>query len=195
MSEPARKWEDSAEATVRQLLRELGEDPDQDDLVETPARVARSLEFLTEGYAADPVEILRRGLIDADVDEMVVVKDVEFYSMCRHHILPFYGRCHVAYVPNGKIVGLSKLGRVVDALSRRLQVQEQLTKQVAEAIEEAVAPKGVGVVMEAYHLCMMMRGVQKQSSQAVTSCMLGIFRKDPRTRAEFLQLIKGESHA
>jgi GTP cyclohydrolase I len=194
MSEPERNWEDSAEATVRQLLRELGEDPDHGDLVDTPARVARSLEFLTEGYAADPVEILRRGLIEADVDEMVVVKDVEFYSMCRHHILPFYGRCHIAYVPKGKIVGLSKLGRVVDAFSRRLQVQEQLTKQIAGAIEEAVEPKGVAVVMEAYHLCMMMRGVQKQSSQAVTSCMLGIFRKDPRTRAEFLQLIKGESH-
>ncbi len=195
MSAPAPKWEDRAADAVRQLLTDLGEDPDHGDLVETPSRVARSLRFLTQGYAEDPVKILRQGVLAAEVDEMVVVKDMEFYSLCRHHLLPFYGRCHVAYIPNGKVVGLSKLGRVVDAFSRRLQVQEQLTNQVAAAINEAVEPKGVGVVMETYHLCMMMRGVQKQGSQAVTSCMLGSFKKDACTRSEFLQLIKGGANA
>ena len=195
MNEPARRWEDRTEEAVRQLLQDLGEDADHGDLVETPGRVARSLRFLTQGYAEDPVQILRQGVIAVEVDEMIVVKDVEFYSLCRHHLLPFYGRCHVAYIPSGQVVGLSKLGRVVDAFSRRLQVQEQLTNQVAVAINEAVEPKGVGVVMEAYHLCMMMRGVQKQSSQAVTSCMLGSFKKDARTRSEFLQLIKGGANA
>ena len=195
MNAPARKFADHTEEAIRQLLEDLGEDPTRGDLVETPARVARSLRFLTQGYAEDPVLILRQGVFSAEVDEMVVLKDLEFYSLCRHHLLPFYGRCHVAYVPSGQVVGLSKLGRVVDALSRRLQVQEQLTNQVAAAISEAVEPKGVGVVMEAYHLCMMMRGVQKQSSQAVTSCMLGSFKKDARTRSEFLQLIKGGANA
>ena len=175
---------------VADLLREIGEDPSRPGLAGTPERVARSLGFLTEGNAADPVAMLRGALFESDVDEMVLVKGVEFYSLCEHHLLPFYGRCHIAYIPDGRIVGLSKLARVVDAFSRRLQVQEQLTAQIAAAIQEAVAPKGVGVVMEAHHLCMMMRGVQKQAAEAVTSCMLGKFRQDPRTRAEFLQLIK-----
>ena len=175
---------------VAELLREIGEDPARPGLSGTPERVARSLRFLTEGAREDPVELLRGALFESDVDEMVLVRGLEFYSLCEHHLLPFYGRCHIAYVPDGRIVGLSKLGRVVNSLSRRLQVQEQLTAQVAAAVQEAVAPRGVGVVMEAHHLCMMMRGVEKQAAEAVTSCMLGTFRQDPRTRAEFLQLIK-----
>jgi GTP cyclohydrolase I len=180
------------EALVRRLLMSIGENPLRDGLRETPERVARSLEFLTEGYRADPVQTLRGAMFASDADEMVVVRDIEFYSLCEHHLLPFHGRCHIGYLPEGNIVGLSKLGRVVDVFSRRLQVQERLTSQVAEAIDEALHPKGVAVVMEAYHLCMMMRGVQKQASEAVTSCMLGRFKQDPRTRAEFLQLIRGD---
>ena len=178
------------EDLVRDVLTGLGEDPTRDGLEGTPARVARSLRFLTRGYADDPVALLEGALFESDVDEMVVLKDVEFYSICEHHLLPFYGRCHIAYVPDGRIVGLSKLARVVDLFGRRLQVQERLTSQVAEAIATTVRPKGVGVVMEAHHLCMMMRGVEKQASLAVTSCMLGRFRQDARTRGEFLQLIK-----
>jgi GTP cyclohydrolase IA len=175
---------------VHQILVELGEDPEREGIRETPDRVASSLQFLTRGAQEDPIALLRGALFDSDVDQMVVLKDVEFYSLCEHHLLPFYGRCHIAYLPDGQIVGLSKLGRVIDAFSRRLQVQERLTSQVAEAIQEAVQPKGVGVVMEAHHLCMMMRGVEKQTSLAVTSCMLGRFKRDARTRGEFLQLIK-----
>jgi GTP cyclohydrolase I len=181
---------DTLEPHLRAVLTELGEDIDRPGLGETPARVARSLRFLTEGARQDPVALLREALFESDVDQMVALRDVEFYSLCEHHLLPFYGRCHIAYIPDGHIVGLSKLGRVVDVLSRRLQVQERLTAQVAEAVQEAVGPKGVGVVMEAHHLCMMMRGVEKQTSLAVTSCMLGRFRQDARTRGEFLQLIK-----
>ena len=184
---------DGAEEAVRQLLEGIGEDPERQALQETPRRVAESLRFLTQGVEMDPEAMLREALFDSDADEMVVVKDVEFYSLCEHHLLPFYGRCHVAYVPAGKIVGLSKLGRVVDVFSRRLQVQEQLTMQIAQAINAAVQPKGVGVVMEAHHLCMMMRGVQKQGSLAATSCMLGLFKKDARTRAEFLNLIRSDA--
>ncbi|GAC1580671.1 MAG: GTP cyclohydrolase I FolE [Candidatus Dormibacteria bacterium] len=175
---------------VRQVLEELGEDPGRPGLEDTPARVAGSLRFLTAGAREDPVELLRGALFGSDVDEMVLVKGLEFYSLCEHHMLPFFGRCHIAYIPDGRIVGLSKLGRAVDAFSRRLQVQEQLTAQIAAAIADAVAPKGVGVVVEARHLCMMMRGVEKQAAEAVTSCMLGSFRQDPRTRSEFLQLIR-----
>ena len=177
-------------AVIAELLAAIGEDPGQPGLEGTPDRVARSLEFLTAGRHEDPVALLRGALFESDVDEMVVVRGMEFYSLCEHHLLPFFGTCHIAYVPDGRIVGLSKLGRVVDALSRRLQVQEQLTAQVAAAIQEAVAPKGVGVVIEARHLCMMMRGVEKQAAEAVTSCMLGRFRQDPRTRGEFLELIR-----
>ena len=174
------------------LLRGVGEDPAREGLVETPARVARSLRFVTSGYREDPASLLRGALFSSDVDEMVVLKNVEFYSLCEHHLLPFYGQCHIAYIPDGQIVGLSKLGRVVDAFSRRLQVQERLTAEIAEAVREAVRPKGVGVVMEAHHLCMMMRGVEKQTSRAVTSNMLGRFRQDARTRGEFLELIRGD---
>ncbi|HXA43012.1 MAG TPA: GTP cyclohydrolase I FolE [Candidatus Solibacter sp.] len=188
-----RPLSDGAEEAVRQLLDSIGEDTDRAALVETPRRVASSLRFLTQGIEQDPEAMLREALFDSDADEMVVVKDMEFYSLCEHHLLPFYGRCHVAYVPAGKIVGLSKLGRVVDVFSRRLQVQEKLTMQIAEAINGAVQPKGVGVVMEAHHLCMMMRGVQKQGSLAATSCMLGLFKKDARTRAEFLNLIRSDA--
>jgi len=177
---------------VQALIRQLGEDPARDGLEQTPARVARSLRFLTSGYAENPVELLRGAMFASDVDEMVVLKNVEFYSLCEHHLLPFYGQCHIAYIPDGRIVGLSKLGRVVDAFSRRLQVQERLTAEIAEAVREAVRPKGVGVVMEAHHLCMMMRGVEKQASRAVTSNMLGRFRQDARTRGEFLELIRGD---
>jgi GTP cyclohydrolase I len=184
---------DSAEEAVRQLLEGIGEDPNRAALAETPRRVAGSMRFLTQGIEQDPEAMLRDALFDSDADEMVVVKEIEFYSLCEHHLLPFYGRCHVAYVPAGKIVGLSKLGRVVDVFSRRLQVQERLTMQIAEAINAAVQPKGVGVVMEAHHLCMMMRGVQKQGSLAATSCMLGLFKKDARTRAEFLNLIRSDA--
>ena len=174
---------------VRSMLEELGEDPDRDGLHGTPDRVARSMAFLTSGYTVDPKQVVGDALFEAEYDEMVVVRDVEMYSMCEHHMLPFYGRCHIAYLPTSKIVGLSKLARLVEVFSRRLQVQERLTTQIANAIYEIVEPKGVGVVIEAHHLCMMMRGIQKQNSQAVTSCMLGSFRTDARTRTEFLSLI------
>ncbi|MHB8508687.1 MAG: GTP cyclohydrolase I FolE [Candidatus Dormibacteria bacterium] len=174
---------------VRELLQGLGEDVEREGLRDTPDRVARALEDLTSGYSEDPEALLRGALFEAEADEMVVVRDLEFYSLCEHHALPFFGSCHIAYLPDRHIVGLSKLARVVDAYSRRLQVQEHLTMQVATAVNAAVQPKGVAVVMEAYHLCMMMRGVHKQTSRAVTSCMLGRFKQDARTRAEFLQLI------
>ena len=174
---------------IAALLRDLGEDPDREGLRDTPRRVSETLAFLTSGAGTDPVEVLRSALFEAEADAMVLVRDVEFYSLCEHHLVPFYGRAHIAYVPDRHIVGLSKLARVVDVVARRLQVQERLTTQVAEAIQSAVRPKGVGVVIEARHLCMMMRGVQKQTSEAVTSCMLGRFRTDARTRGEFLQLI------
>ena len=174
---------------VRSMLTELGEDPDRDGLQGTPDRVARSMAFLTSGYAVDPKDVVGNALFEAEYDEMVVVRDVEMYSMCEHHMLPFYGRCHIAYLPTRKIVGLSKLARLVEVYSRRLQVQERLTTQIANAINDIVEPKGVGVVIEAHHLCMMMRGIQKQNSLAVTSCMLGSFRTDARTRTEFLSLI------
>jgi GTP cyclohydrolase I len=174
---------------VRSLLTELGEDPSRDGLKGTPDRVARSLSFLTHGYDVDPYAIVGDALFDAEYDEMVVVRDVEMYSMCEHHMLPFFGRCHIAYLPSQKIVGLSKLARLVEVYSRRLQVQERLTTQVAKAINDIVEPRGVGVVIEAQHLCMMMRGIEKQNSLAVTSCMLGQFRTDARTRTEFLSLI------
>ena len=180
---------DRIEELVREILVEIGEDPEREGLLATPSRVAKSWRFLTQGMQMDPLATLRAAVFESDVDEMIVVKDIEFYSVCEHHGLPFVGRCNVAYLPDGKIVGLSKLARVVDIFSRRLQVQERLTYQVAQAIEEAIQPKGVGVVMEAAHLCMQMRGVEKQHSQAVTSCMLGRFKQDARTRAEFLQLI------
>jgi GTP cyclohydrolase I len=184
----------SPEELVRELLLHIGEDPDREGLQRTPERVGRALEFLSQGYALDARAVLRSALFEAEADEMVIVKDVEFYSLCEHHLLPFHGRCHVAYLPDRKIVGLSKIARVIDVFSHRLQVQERLTTQIAEAIEDTVQPKGVGVVMEAKHLCMMMRGVEKQTSEAVTSCMLGLFKTDPRTRGEFLELVTGRSN-
>jgi GTP cyclohydrolase I len=175
---------------VRAILRAIGEDPDREGLRRTPDRVSRAVRDLTAGYALDAGELLRQAVFESDTDEMVVVKDIEVYSLCEHHLLPFFGRAHVAYLPKGRIVGLSKLPRVVDVFAKRLQVQERLTTQIANAVAEALAPIGVGVVVEAQHLCMMMRGVSKQNSVAVTSCMLGRFRSDAKTRAEFLQFIR-----
>jgi GTP cyclohydrolase I len=172
------------------ILAAIGEDPTREGLEKTPARAATSIRFLTQGYQMSLEEILNEAVFEEECDEMVVVKDIELYSLCEHHMLPFVGKAHVAYVPDGKIVGLSKIPRIVDMYSRRLQVQERLTVEVATAIDNAIEPKGVAVVIEAAHLCMMMRGVQKQNSKAVTSCMLGRFKSDARTRAEFLNFIR-----
>ena len=181
---------DDALAThVRALLAGLGEDPGREGLLKTPDRVARSLRFLTQGYAQDVDALLNKALFTVDYDEMVVVKDIDTYSMCEHHLLPFVGKTHVAYMPKGKVVGLSKIPRLVDMFARRLQVQERLTVEIAEAIQDKLHPRGVAVVVEATHFCMMMRGVQKQNSVAVTSCMLGSFREQSQTRNEFLSLI------
>jgi GTP cyclohydrolase I len=175
---------------IRQLLVALGEDPSREGLVNTPKRIEKALKFLTSGYAADVDSVLNNALFTVDYTEMVIVKDIDFYSLCEHHLLPFFGRCHVAYIPQDKVVGLSKIPRLVEIFSRRLQVQERLTNQIAETIREKINPLGVGVVMEATHLCMAMRGVEKQNSTAVTSAMLGSFRQDARTRSEFLNLIR-----
>jgi GTP cyclohydrolase I len=174
---------------VRRLLVELGENPERGGLADTPERVARAFQFLTEGNQIDPFEVVGRAVFEEDYNEMVVVRDIELYSLCEHHMLPFFGRCHIAYLPNGKIVGLSKLARLADVYARRLQVQERLTTQIAEAIDTILKPKGVAVVIEARHLCMMMRGVEKQNSFVVTDCLLGRFRSDPRTRGEFFSVI------
>jgi GTP cyclohydrolase I len=179
--------------TVRALLEQIGEDSERDGLRETPERVARSLAFLTQGYGMDPREVVGTAMFDAHYDEMVVVRDVEIYSLCEHHLLPFFGRCHIAYLPSEKIVGLSKLARLAEVFARRLQVQERLTTEIAMAIQQILEPRGVGVVVEAQHLCMMMRGIEKQNSLAVTSCMLGQFRTDARTRGEFLSLVGKQS--
>jgi GTP cyclohydrolase I len=178
------------EPLIRDLLINIGEDPEREGLARTPDRVARSYKELTKGYDQTVTEVVGQGVFNEDCSEMVVVRDIEFYSMCEHHMLPFYGRMHVAYIPNGKIIGLSKIPRIVDVFARRLQVQERLTSEVAKAIQEVLKPKGVGVVASARHLCMMMRGVQKQNSSAMTSCLLGGFRTDPSTRAEFLNLVR-----
>jgi GTP cyclohydrolase IA len=175
---------------IRTLLSQLGEDPDREGLRDTPRRVEASLRFLTGGYEADVDKVLNNALFTVDYNEMVIVKDIDFYSLCEHHLLPFFGKVHVAYIPNDKVIGLSKVPRLVDVFSRRLQVQERLTNQIAETIERAIQPLGVAVVVEATHLCMSMRGVEKQNSFAVTSAMLGAFRNSARTRAEFLDLIK-----
>ncbi|HEX3586918.1 MAG TPA: GTP cyclohydrolase I FolE [Candidatus Angelobacter sp.] len=184
----------ASEVTTQELLRELllrlGEDPDRDGLVRTPERMQKSLEFLTRGYQQDPDKVLQGALFDVSYDEMVIVKDVEMFSLCEHHLLPFFGKVHVAYIPNGKVLGLSKIPRLVDIFARRLQVQERLTVQIAETIQNAIQPQGVGVVIEARHLCVMMRGVEKQHSAAVTSHMLGSFRTLQNTREEFLSLIR-----
>jgi GTP cyclohydrolase I len=178
---------------VRDILTGVGEDPDREGLLKTPERVEKALRFLTRGYEQDPVEVLNQALFTVTYDEMVVVKDIDVYSLCEHHLLPFHGKAHVAYLPNGKVVGLSKIPRLVDIYARRLQVQERLTVEIAEAIEKAVKPRGVGVIVEAVHFCMMMRGVEKQNSSAVTSCMLGAFREQVQTREEFLALINRRS--
>jgi GTP cyclohydrolase I len=180
---------------VRTILAELGEDPGREGLLQTPERVEKALQFLTKGYREDPEALLNNALFTVSYDEMVIIRDIDVFSLCEHHLLPFYGKAHVAYLPNGKVVGLSKIPRLVDMFARRLQVQERLTVQVAEAIEERVRPRGVGVVIEAMHFCMMMRGVEKQNSVAVTSCMKGVFREQHQTREEFLALIKrGRAH-
>ena len=173
---------------VRALLGMLGEDPTRQGLVETPARVRQSLADLTRGYDRDPESVLRGAIFEEAYDEMVLVRDIEFYSLCEHHLLPFFGRAHIAYIPQGRIIGLSKLPEIVDIFSRRLQVQERLTTEIADALWAGLKPRGVGVIMEASHLCMMMRGIEKQHSRAVTSCMRGSFKADPRTRGEFLSL-------
>lgn len=178
------------EDLVKRLLAELGEDPEREGLLATPRRVEKSLKFLTGGYRVDVDEVLNGALFTVDYSEMVIVRDIDFYSLCEHHLLPFFGKCHVAYVPQGRVIGLSKIPRLVDAFSRRLQVQERLTNQIADVIREKVDPLGVAVVMEGTHLCMAMRGVEKQNSFAVTSAMHGVFRDDPRTRSEFLELIR-----
>lgn len=181
------------EDLYRELLERLGEDPQRDGLLKTPERMTRSMQFLTRGYHQSATEILRGALFDVDYDEMVIVRDIEFYSLCEHHMLPFFGKAHVAYIPNGKVIGLSKVARLVDVFARRLQVQERLTREVAEAIEEAIAPQGVGVIIEAQHLCMMMRGVEKQQSVTTTSAMRGAFKELQQTRNEFLSLVRRPS--
>ena len=175
---------------IRKILAEMGEDPARQGLLNTPKRVDRALRFLTSGYQMNPDEVLNGALFDVAYDEMVIVRDIELFSLCEHHLLPFFGKCHVAYIPNGRIVGLSKIPRLVDMYARRLQVQERLTTQIAETIQERIKPKGVAVVIEAQHLCMIMRGVEKQNSVAVTSSMLGVFKDDQNTRNEFLNLVK-----
>ncbi|MDZ4774925.1 MAG: GTP cyclohydrolase I FolE [Planctomycetota bacterium] len=179
---------------VRILLENLGEDPTREGLLRTPERVERSMAELTQGARQTVQEVVGQGVFEEDCSEMVVVKDIEFYSLCEHHLLPFFGRVHVAYIPNKKIIGLSKLPRIVDVFARRLQVQERMTVQIAEAIQQVLQPKGVGVVADASHLCMMMRGVQKQNSSTMTSCLLGTFRSDFRTRSEFLGLVRSIPH-
>ena len=173
----------------REIIRRYDADPTRDGLAKTPERIEKALEFLTKGYREDPKDVLHGALFDVAYDEMVIVKDIEMYSLCEHHMLPFFGKVHVAYIPDGKVIGLSKAPRLVEVFARRLQVQERLTRQIAEAIQEAIHPQGVGVVIEARHLCMMMRGVEKQNSSTVTSAMLGVFQKQ-NTRAEFLSLIR-----
>lgn len=186
---------DPIEGLVHSLLEELGQDPARDGLLRTPGRVARSLRFLTEGYAQDPIAILNDAVFEESYDEMVLVKDIDFYSLCEHHLLPFFGRLHVAYIPDGRIVGLSKLPRMVGMFARRLQVQERLTTDIASALDTVLRPKGVAVVGEAIHLCMMMRGVEQQNAFAITSSLRGVFSEDPKTRAEFMELIRHQKRA
>ena len=191
MSVPRPRFaEESLPELVGKLLAQVGEDPGREGLLETPDRVAASLRHLTEGYGMDAADAIGDALFDQDYDEMVLVKDIPFYSLCEHHLLPFFGTCHVAYMPRGRVVGLSKIPRVVDVYAHRLQLQERLTREIAEGFEEVLQPDGVAVVVEARHLCMEMRGVEKPGSQTLTSCMLGVFRDDPRTRSEFLELIR-----
>jgi GTP cyclohydrolase IA len=185
--------EQELKRTIEQQIRLIGEDPARAGLARTPERVARSLQFLTSGYRLDLMKLVNDAIFEEPNQEMIVVRDIELYSLCEHHMLPFFGKAHVAYVPDGRIIGLSKIPRIVDGFARRLQVQERLTEQIAVALECALRPKGVGVIVEARHLCMMMRGVEKQNSSATTSAMLGIFRTDSKTRSEFLDLARSRS--
>jgi GTP cyclohydrolase I len=180
----------AVERLIRDFLKELGEDPDREGLQKTPERVAKAFEYFTAGYARDVHDVLNDAVFTEEYDEMVVVKDIDVFSLCEHHLLPFFGKCHIAYMPSRRIVGLSKLARLVEMYARRLQVQERLTTQIAQTIDEVLQPRGVAVVVEALHMCMLMRGVEKQNSKAVTSAMLGAFRERPETRAEFMELIK-----
>ena len=180
------------EKSVLTLLQEIGEDPDREGLKRTPTRVAKAYEYLTSGYHKDIKKVMNEAIFEEKYDEMVIVKDIDFFSMCEHHLLPFYGKVHVAYIPNGKIVGLSKIPRIVDVFARRLQVQERMTQEIANTIDEYLNPTGVGVVVEAQHFCMMMRGVEKQNSYTLTSAMHGDFKEDARTRTEFLDLISSK---
>ena len=189
-SEPVTAASLTTQELYRELLVRIGEDPTRDGLIDTPERMEKSMAFLTRGYHMDVNAVLHEALFDVDYDEMVIVKDIEFFSMCEHHLLPFFGKAHIAYVPNGKVIGLSKIPRVVDVFARRLQVQERLTTEIADAISGAINPQGVAVIMEAQHLCMMMRGVEKQHSATVTSAMLGVFKTQTQTRNEFLSLVR-----
>ena len=185
----------STQDLYREILIRIGEDPNRDGLLKTPERMEKSMQFLTRGYTMNVTEVLHEALFDVDYDEMVIVKDIEFFSMCEHHLLPFFGKAHIAYVPNGKVIGLSKIPRLVDVFARRLQVQERLTRQVGEAITDAINPQGVAVILEAQHLCMMMRGVEKQHSSTVTSAMLGVFKSQLQTRNEFLSLVRRKGNS
>ncbi len=176
---------------LRELLREIGDDPEREGLKKTPERIEKALTFLTSGYRTSIQDVIEKAIFYEKYDEMVVVKDIDLYSLCEHHMLPFFGKCHVAYIPDGRIIGLSKIPKIVEVFSRRLQVQERLTMDISNAINDNLTPKGVAVVIEAFHLCMAMRGVEKQNAYAITSSMLGIFRQDERTRQEFLHLIRG----
>ncbi len=178
------------ESLVRGIIKEIGQDPNQEGLRRTPARVASAYKFLTKGYSENPKEVLLKATFTESYDQMVLVKDVDFFSLCEHHLLPFYGKCHVAYIPNGKVIGLSKIPRVIDIFARRLQIQERLTNQIADAIEGAIRPRGVGVVIEAFHLCMAMRGVEKRNTYATTSALRGAFESHDRTRNEFLSFLR-----
>ncbi len=178
---------------IRSILIKIGEDPARDGLVNTPLRVSQSLRFLTSGYRMNEDELLNKALFDVAYDEMVIVRDIELFSLCEHHLLPFFGKCHVGYIPDGRVIGLSKIPRLVDMYARRLQVQERLTTQIAETIDQKIRPRGVAVVIEAQHLCMIMRGVEKQNSVAVTSSMLGVFKDNQNTRNEFLNLVRHQS--
>ena len=177
------------EALIRELLIQIGEDPSREGIIRTPERVAKAWKFLAMGYTQDLDSIINNAVFTENYDEMVTIKDIDFFSLCEHHLLPFFGKAHVAYIPNGKIIGLSKVPRLVEMFSRRLQVQERMTQQIAEVINDVLNPKGVAVVLEGEHMCMQMRGVEKQNSYATTSSMLGVFRKDPRTREEFFNII------
>jgi len=178
------------ESYYRKIIKGVGEDPDREGLLNTPGRAARAMQYLTRGYNLSLEEVVNNAIFDSDNEEMILVKNIELYSLCEHHLLPFIGKCHVAYIPTGKVIGLSKIARIVDMYARRLQIQENLTKQIADSLMEVIQPSGVGVIIEAQHLCMMMRGVEKQNSMMTTSMMLGSFRKEDRTRSEFVRLTR-----